>query len=272
MGVVSARPLHSRAVTSQSRKRPAYLLISDALRDKIERNELEPGQRFPTERELVREFHVARMTVRHALDILEDEGLIDRRRGRSGGTYVRTVPPTLSLTNKDSIATQLRERGHEITVRVVSVNKTHVPKHVAAALGVNDATYAWDIKRLFIVDGKPVIVSRYTIPVDMAPELNQHDLREPILNILAGYDLQPVFKRESMSAATARTEEQKLLGVSRSHPLLRFVRLLKNETGVVFAYIEESLRSDIANVEVVLGEDPAPQPVQTRDGGAGKPA
>ena len=85
-GLVSARPLHSRAVTSQSRKRPAYLLISDALRDKIERNELEPGQRFPTERELVREFQVARMTVRHALDILEVEGLIDRRRGRSGGT------------------------------------------------------------------------------------------------------------------------------------------------------------------------------------------
>ncbi len=258
-------------MTSQSRNRPTYLLISDALRDKIERNELGPGQRFPTERELVREFHVARMTVRHALDILEDEGLI-RRRGRSGGTYVRTVPPTLSLTNKDSIATQLRERGHETTVRVVSVNKAHVPKHVAAALGVNDSTYAWDIKRLFIADGKPVIVSRCTIPVDMAPDLNQHDLREPILDILAGYDLQPVFKRESISAATARTEEQKLLGVSRSHPLLRFVRLLKNESGVVFAYIEESLRSDIANVEVALGEDPAPQPVQPRDGGAGKPA
>ncbi|WP_411707108.1 hypothetical protein [Corynebacterium sp. LaCa222] len=41
---------------------------------------------------------------------------------------------------------------------------------------------------------------------------------------------------------------------------------------MVFAYVEESLRSDIANVEVVLGEDPAPQPVQPRDGGAGKPA
>ena len=105
-------------MTSQSRKRPAYLRISDALRDKIERNELEPGQKFPTERELVREFHVARMTVRHALDILEVEGLIDRRRGRSGGTYVRTVPPTLSLTNKDNIVTQLRERGHDVSVRL----------------------------------------------------------------------------------------------------------------------------------------------------------
>lgn len=245
-------------MNSQCRKRPAYLRISDALRDKIERNELEPGQRFPTERELVREFHVARMTVRHALDILEVEGLLDRRRGRNGGTYVRRVPPTLSLTNKNSIVTQLRERGHDTAVRVVSINKAHVPKHVAAILGVNESTFAWEIKRLYSVDGKPVVLSRYTIPVNMAPDLNQHDLREPIMDILAGYNLKPVFKRESMSAATARTEEQKLLEVSRSHPLLRFVRLLKNETGAVFAYIEESLRSDIANVEVVLGEDPAP--------------
>ena len=241
-------------MTSQSRKRPAYLRISDALRDKIERNELEPGQKFPTERELVREFHVARMTVRHALDILEVEGLIDRRRGRSGGTYVRTVLPTLSLTNKDNIVTQLRQRGHDTAVRVVSVNKAHVPKHVAAVLGVSDSTFAWDIKRVYTVDGKPVILSRFTIPVDMAPDLNQHDLRE------------------SMRAATARTEEQKLLHVSRSHPLLRFVRLLKTKSGAVFAYIEESLRSDIANVEVVLGEDPAPQPLPGKGNGAGKPA
>ena len=155
---------------------------------------------------------------------------------------------------------------------MVSVNKGHVPKHVAAVLGVSESTFAWDIKRLYTVDGKPVILSRYTIPVDMAPDLNQHDLREPIMEILGGYNLKPAFKRESMSAATARTEEQKLLHVSRSHPLLRFVRLLKNKSGAVFAYIEESLRSDIANVEVVLGEDPAPRPLPEKGSGAGKPA
>ena len=92
------------------------------------------------------------------------------------------------------------------------------------------------------------------------------------MEILAGYSLKPVFKRESMRAATARTEEQKLLHVSRSHPLLRFVRLLKTKSGAVFAYIEESLRSDIANVEVVLGEEPSPQPLPGQGNGAGKPA
>ena len=71
-------------------------MIADSLRSKIESGELQPGDRFPTERELVQKYNVARMTVRHALDIVQIEGLIDRKRGRTGGTFVRATPPTLS--------------------------------------------------------------------------------------------------------------------------------------------------------------------------------
>ncbi|WIM72004.1 GntR family transcriptional regulator [Corynebacterium suedekumii] len=76
----------------------AYLVIADELRARIERGDLTAGDKLPAERELVEEFHVARMTVRHALDILQLEGLIDRRRGRTGGTFVRSVPPVVELT------------------------------------------------------------------------------------------------------------------------------------------------------------------------------
>lgn len=254
-------------MTSQSPKRPAYLLISDSLREKIARHELAPGQRLPTERELVQEFHVARMTVRHALDILEVEGLIDRRRGRSGGTYVRTVAPTLSLTSKEGIIAQLREQGHDTVVQVVSVNKEPVAKGAAAVLAVDDSTLTWEIKRLYFVDDAPVALSRYTIPAAMVPDLDQRDLHESIMEVLAGYNLKPAFTRENLSAATARMEEQKLLQVSRSHPLLRFVRLLKDEAGRAIAYIEASLRSDIVNVEVIMGDEPAPEPSTSRGAG-----
>lgn len=40
----------------------------------------------------MKEFGVARMTIRHALDILQMEGLIERRRGRTGGTFIRSLP------------------------------------------------------------------------------------------------------------------------------------------------------------------------------------
>ena len=73
-------------MSTPPRRQPAYLEIADNVRGMIERGELQPGDRLQTERELVEHYGVARMTVRHALDILQLEGLIDRKRGRTGGT------------------------------------------------------------------------------------------------------------------------------------------------------------------------------------------
>jgi DNA-binding transcriptional MocR family regulator len=57
-----------------SRTRGAYL----ALRDRISRGEFRPGVRFPGEPTLAAELGVSRVTLRHALDRLEAEGLVER--------------------------------------------------------------------------------------------------------------------------------------------------------------------------------------------------
>ena len=58
-----------------------------ALRERIDSGGWPPGARLPREIELAAEFGVARKTMRKALDMLETDGLIDRRRG--SGTFVR---------------------------------------------------------------------------------------------------------------------------------------------------------------------------------------
>ncbi len=60
---------------------PAYLRVSEAIRDRILRRELPEGQPLPTETELARQFEVNRSTVREALRKLESNGLLSRRRG-----------------------------------------------------------------------------------------------------------------------------------------------------------------------------------------------
>ena len=248
-----------------SSRRPAYLVIADSLRCKIETQQLKPGERFPTERELVQEYNVARMTVRHALDILQIEGLIDRKRGRTGGTFVRAVPPTLSLTSHEGILLQLRDRGFLTRVEVVALHKAEVLSHMAAPLGVEEGTLVWELKGVHYVDNVPISVSKYTIPVQLVPDLDERDLRQPLLETLESCGLKMAHKRDRIVAATARAEEQKLLGVGRSHPLLRFSRVIKQSDGAVIAISEESLRSDIANVEVIVGEDPSPGQVPHLD-------
>ena len=58
---------------------------------------LPPGERLPGQIELAETLGVARMTLRQALAVLEDAGLIEIRRGRTGGAFVAPDPPPPAL-------------------------------------------------------------------------------------------------------------------------------------------------------------------------------
>jgi len=63
--------------------------VAEHLRTLIHRGEVGPGDRLPAERELAEQLGVARISLREALKILQDEGYVQvRRRGALGGTYV----------------------------------------------------------------------------------------------------------------------------------------------------------------------------------------
>ena len=65
---------------------PLYQQLALILREKIQSGELAPRDRLPSEPYLMQEHGLARDTVRHALDILRSEGLIQTFAGR--GTFV----------------------------------------------------------------------------------------------------------------------------------------------------------------------------------------
>ena len=71
-------------------EQPKYLQVADILRKEIAEGVFRDGQTLMTEEELRFRFNVSRQTVRQAIALLEDDGLVDRRRG--SGTYVRHGP------------------------------------------------------------------------------------------------------------------------------------------------------------------------------------
>jgi GntR family transcriptional repressor for pyruvate dehydrogenase complex len=66
----------------------AHVAVADALRRRIALGAYAPGERLPSERELSETLGVGRMTVRAAIRLLHDEGLLETTKGRSGGTWV----------------------------------------------------------------------------------------------------------------------------------------------------------------------------------------
>lgn len=66
----------------------AHVVVADSIRRWIALGTLAPGDRLPPERQLAEQLGVGRLTVRQALRLLADEGLVVTQRGRSGGTFL----------------------------------------------------------------------------------------------------------------------------------------------------------------------------------------
>jgi GntR family transcriptional regulator len=82
----------SKLLKAYDRSRiPLYIQVAAVMRQRIERLQWPPGQKISTLVELEREFEVARVTVRQAIDILRQEGLLHCHQGR--GTFVTEKPP-----------------------------------------------------------------------------------------------------------------------------------------------------------------------------------
>jgi GntR family transcriptional regulator, transcriptional repressor for pyruvate dehydrogenase complex len=75
------------------RGRRAFDEIIDQLRSRLRTGDLRPGDRLPSERSLAEQFQVSRNTVREALRMLEISGLIQIRRGATGGGFVSQSEP-----------------------------------------------------------------------------------------------------------------------------------------------------------------------------------
>ena len=81
--------------------KPRYMEIVDWVKERLERKELGPGERLNSENELSELFGLSRQTVRHAIGVLEEEGIVVRRQG--SGTYV-CDDRMATLENKTRIA------------------------------------------------------------------------------------------------------------------------------------------------------------------------
>jgi GntR family transcriptional repressor for pyruvate dehydrogenase complex len=76
------------AATSRLDIPPAYEVVVDRLRRAILLSVYRPGEKFPPERLHAQQLGVSRVTLREAVRVLEGEGLVEARRGATGGVIV----------------------------------------------------------------------------------------------------------------------------------------------------------------------------------------
>lgn len=231
---------------------PAYSRIASEITARIEANHFAPGDRLPAERELAQEFGVARMTVRQALDQLQMDGLIGRKRGRTGGSFVLGSRPIVELTRIEGLMFQLNSRGHQIDSAVLVAEALPASTLVATRLQVAEGDPVIRLVRVRSVDATPMLIEDSYFPASLVPGMLDQDLGRSVYELLdEQWSLAPVRKEETVAPGVATPFEQHHLGVGTSLPLLRIHRVAEVAGGQVIEYSEDVLRSDAASIRVV---------------------
>jgi len=130
--------------------------LADELRSRIRGGELSPGDRLPSEPELALDRAVSRSSVRAAITILEEEGLVQRRHG--SGTYV-TYRPALrnDLSRNFGVSSLIASTGLEPGTAEEECELVPASEAIAAALEVDLGTPVSRLRRVRTADGRRVV-------------------------------------------------------------------------------------------------------------------
>ncbi len=154
-------------------RQPKYLRIHAELRDRITSGQWPAGTSLPAQRDLAAEFGVSIMTLRQALQLLADDGLIAARHG--SGTYV-AARYEYDLGHLRSFAADLAAQGAEIRTRLLAAEVITPADEVSARLG--DPAQVLRLRRLRLAGGRPLIMQTSYLPLPLADGLDPADLAQ----------------------------------------------------------------------------------------------
>lgn len=207
---------------------PRYREIEQALRERLAG--LRPGQRLPSDSDLCAEFGVSRMTARHAMQQLADEGLIERDPGR--GTFVAEAPAHRRADSLMTFSREMRRRGRVPTSRLVSRVLRAAGEEEAADLGLRPGDRVVGLRRVRLADGQPIALEEAVLPGRCADAVMAADLEAGSLHeALVADGLIPTRGHATIAAQVAEPGEADLLSVAPGDPLLVERRVIVDQHG-----------------------------------------
>lgn len=223
---------------------PMYAKIADDLLDRIESGEIRPGDRLPTERKLSEQLKVNRLTVRRAYNLLESQGLLERRQG--SGTYLSERKIERQASVLISFTRGMQRRGYLPGARVIRFERKPVEASQAKFLNLSGTALVYHIHRLRTINQEPVLLERLTIPVHRFPHFERHDLATHSLYevMQMEYGVSVHHARQSLEPVNASGYEAGLLEVQVGAALMLEVRVAFDGDGVPVEYGQDLYRGD----------------------------
>ncbi|MGO4385340.1 GntR family transcriptional regulator [Specibacter sp. RAF43] len=198
-----------------------HIQLRELLRNYIT-NHSKSGRQLPSERDMAEHFGVARMTVRHAVEALVDEELLERVVGV--GTFVshRKLDVQVKLT---SYSEEMQRRGMTPAAKTLAFEQIPATARLARELQMDEGQPVIRFRRLLLADGEPMSVDENFIPAWRVPGILEKAPPTSLYNLLSErYGLVIEWGEDMIEANAATPSIARLLKVDVGAPVLRMER------------------------------------------------
>lgn len=163
-----------------------YRTIMHDIKEKIVNKEYD-GMRLPDERSLSEHYQVSRSSMKRALELLAQEGIVFKKRG--SGTFINPLylknrglfkyeGSNLGITDSFSVP------GKSQNIELLDYQVIKTDDDLKQDLFLTSSDFAYKIRRLRLLDDQPFLIETGFIPIKIAPDLNPDILKKSLFNYL----------------------------------------------------------------------------------------
>ncbi len=201
---------------------PKYYRLKRALVERINEEELVEDQKIPSERVLIDEFNVSRITVRKAVDELVNEGYLYKIQGK--GTYVKGTKAKQDLFSITSCTKDILAHGMEPRRKTLTLDKMRTDRKRSRQLEIDPNDDVFLLDRIYYADDLPLNRTIAYLPARYFPGLEKHDFSsQSLYEVLEEeYGVQITRAKRTIEAVLAQGETAKHLQVEEGKPIILF--------------------------------------------------
>lgn len=227
-----------------------YYQLKESIRKKILAKEWKAGNKIPTEAEICQACGVSRITVRKALEELQNEGYLFKVQGR--GTFVRKNSIEQKLSKFYSFSEELKQKGLTERAELIAFEQISAEEDLAKCLNVEQGTMVYQIERVRYIDAEAYAIEQSFIPSDCAPGLTGEQVQtNGLYRSLHSFGTYPDGAVEQFSAKNLTALEAQMLGTKEGEAAIELRRTTYSNIRVV-EYCSSIVKGDIFSYTVEL--------------------
>lgn len=214
-----------------------YREIYNDVKNQIENGLLQPNQKIDDELTLCKKYKCSRMTIKKALDLLVQEGLLFRKRGLGSFVLNSTVASQKIVLSERELTGLTKLSQDKVTSKVLDFRLIFADETHAACLNMKPNDPLYSIWRLRSIKSVPYVLEKTYMNPAVIPGITEDILNHSIYNYIEKeLNLRIGAAKKTMRACISNKTDQEYLKLKEYEPVLEVEQIAYLDNGIPFEY------------------------------------